>query len=88
MGPKFEYPDVRRDDSCTEDFHGTEVKDPYRWMEDPDSTETQNAVEAENKRSQPFLENCEEWKKINEKLTKLWEISRTIRQNRWFRNRV
>lgn len=41
-------------------------------MEDPDSTETQSFVEAQNAVTQPFLENCEEWKRINAKLTKLW----------------
>lgn len=68
----FSYPVARRDESVSDDFHGTKVTDPYRWLEDPDSEETKEFVEAENKIAQPFLENCDKWKKINEKLTALW----------------
>lgn len=68
----FSYPVARRDESVVDDFHGTKVADPYRWLEDPDSEETKQFVEAENKIAQPFLENCNKWKEINEKLTALW----------------
>ncbi|KAH8246746.1 hypothetical protein KR038_004450 [Drosophila bunnanda] len=66
------YPVARKDETVSEDFHGTEIKDVYRWLEDPDSAETEAFVNAQNNISQPFLENGEQWKKINAKLTKLW----------------
>ena len=34
-----QYPAVRRD-NVTDDFFGTVVADPYRWLEDTDSNET------------------------------------------------
>ncbi|XP_058818657.1 prolyl endopeptidase isoform X2 [Topomyia yanbarensis] len=68
----FQYPEARRDESVVEEFHGVKIADPYRWLEDPDSEETQAYVEKQNKISQPFLEGCDEWKKLNEKLTKRW----------------
>lgn len=69
---KFVYPVVRKDLSIVDDFHGTKIIDAYRWLEDPDSPETQAYVDSQNNISQPFLESCPEWKKINDKLTKLW----------------
>ncbi|XP_073812282.1 prolyl endopeptidase [Musca autumnalis] len=72
----LKYPVARKDESVVETHHGVELKDVYRWLEDPDSEETQKYVEEQNKISQPFLEGCEAWKKINEKLTKLWNYEK------------
>lgn len=69
---EFQYPVARRDETVVEEFHGQKIADPYRWLEDPDSEETQAYVEQQNKIAQPFLESCEEWKKLNGKLTKRW----------------
>lgn len=57
---------------CISKLPYTQVYDPYRWLEDPDSVECQEFVEAHNKITQPYLEGCDQWKNINEKLTKLW----------------
>jgi protease II len=40
--PKYtlgSYPNIRRDESLVENLHGTPVKDPYRWLEDPHTDE-------------------------------------------------
>lgn len=68
----FRYPEARRDDSIKEEIHGVTIPDPYRWLEDPDAEETQAYVEKQNEISKPFLDSCEQWKILNEKLTKRW----------------
>ncbi|KAJ9065455.1 hypothetical protein DSO57_1019495 [Entomophthora muscae] len=63
MGSKFlrgEYPNVRRDLQCKDSLHGQEVCDPYRWLEDPDSAETKEFVEAQNKVTEEYLSKNKE----------------------------
>src|SRR6185436_21042287 len=50
MMKKYTYPGARKGDQL-DDYHGVKVADPYRWLEDLDSEETSNWVEAENKLS-------------------------------------
>src|SRR4051794_41771921 len=49
------YPETRRDDTV-EVLHGVRVADPYRWLEDPDSTETQAWVSEQNRLSREDLD--------------------------------
>lgn len=50
----FSYPETRRDD-LIDDFHGTPVADPYRWLEDPATPESRAWTEAQNQLTQNFL---------------------------------
>ena len=48
-------PPTRRDDTV-DNLHGIEVKDPYRWLEDPNHPEVQAWVEQQNRVTFDFLE--------------------------------
>ncbi|KAM3728116.1 Prolyl endopeptidase [Dirofilaria immitis] len=76
-GSKFgidssKYPLARKDDSIVDDFHGTKVADPYRWLEDPDLNETKEFVEKLNSISQPFIASSPYREKLRKRLTELW----------------
>ncbi|CAK1601726.1 unnamed protein product [Parnassius mnemosyne] len=68
----FVYPEARRDETVVDDYHGTKIHDPYRWLEDPDSNETKEFIEAQNKITRPYLDACPVKADINERLTELW----------------
>ncbi|XP_049816423.1 prolyl endopeptidase isoform X1 [Schistocerca nitens] len=69
---KFNYPVARRDESVTEEYHGIEISDPYRWLEDPDSSETAKFVDEQNAVTRPYLDSCPVRSDINSRLTELW----------------
>ena len=53
-----EYPAAKRL-SIIEDIHGTEVQDPYRWMEETDSGELKDWVEAQTAIADEFVAGAE-----------------------------
>ena len=66
------YPPARKGD-IVDDYHGTKVADPYRWLEDVDSPETRRWVEAENRVTFAYLEQIPERERIRRRLTELWD---------------
>ncbi|CAF0839961.1 unnamed protein product, partial [Brachionus calyciflorus] len=73
---KIKYPLVRRDETIVENFHGIEIKDPYRWLEDPESEETKKFVDEQNELTNSFLDQCKYRSNIKAKLTELWNYPR------------
>ncbi|MGI4741015.1 MAG: prolyl oligopeptidase family serine peptidase [Janthinobacterium lividum] len=69
------YPETRRD-AHTDDYFGTTVADPYRWLEALDSPETKEWVTAENKVTFDYLSRIPFRDKVRERLTKLWNYER------------
>ncbi|WP_211302035.1 prolyl oligopeptidase family serine peptidase [Chitinophaga niastensis] len=65
------YPDTRKVDT-TDDYHGTKVADPYRWLEDDHSAETKAWVDAENTVTQEYLSKIPFRSGIKKRLEELW----------------
>jgi prolyl oligopeptidase len=74
-GPAPSYPVTRKVDQ-QDNYHGTVVADPYRWLEDANSAETREWVEAQNKVTQAYLAQIPNRDAIRQRLTKLWNYER------------
>ena len=72
---KLSYPDAHRSQQ-SDNYHGTTVADPYRWLENPDSKETQAWIAAENEVTSHYLENIPAKKQIQQRLTQLWDYEK------------
>ena len=59
-----------------DDYHGVQVEDPYRWLEELDSEDTKSWMEAQNALSRPYLEKLPKRESIKERLTELWNFER------------
>jgi prolyl oligopeptidase len=68
------YPETKRIDHV-DVYHGTEVPDPYRWLEQ-DGAETKAWIEAQNALAQPILEAIPAREQIKNRMTQLWDYER------------
>ena len=68
---RLPYPKTPRGE-VVDNYFGTEVADPYRWLEDDNSEATAAWVEAENAVTQDYLRQIPYRDAIRERLTELW----------------
>ena len=69
------YPETHKTDTV-DTYFGTEVKDPYRWLEDDRSEETMAWVKAQNKTTYGYLDNIPFRNELKDRLTKLWNYEK------------
>ncbi len=81
-GPKTEketivlkYPQTKKVNQ-TDDYFGTKVSDPYRWLEDDNSAETKAWVDEENKVTFSYLGKIPFRERVKKRLTKLWNYEK------------
>lgn len=72
---RVEYPISHHVDTVDEYF-GTAVKDPYRWLEDDRSKETEAWVETQNKTTFDYLSKVPYREELKERLEKLWNYEK------------
>lgn len=68
----IQYPPTKKAD-VKDTYFGTEVQDPYRWLEDDNSTETADWVKTENQLTFGYLSKLPSRDKIKSRLTELWD---------------
>ncbi|GAA3592683.1 prolyl oligopeptidase family serine peptidase [Flavivirga amylovorans] len=69
------YPETKTVDTL-DTYFGIEVKDPYRWLEDDRSPETEAWVKTQNKSTYNYLNNIPFRKELKERLSSLWNYEK------------
>ena len=76
QSPKIQYPPTQKGDTV-EDYFGTKVPDPYRWMDDLDSAEVAAWVAAQNKITFDYLAHVPMREPLKKRITELWDYPKT-----------
>ncbi len=74
---KLTYPDAKTG-TVSDDYHGTAVADPYRWLEDDVRTSKEVAawVEGENQVTEAYLKDIPQREAIRKRITDLWNYEK------------
>jgi len=81
-----EYPATPKGD-VVEDYHGTQVADPYRWLEQIDSAETSAWVDAQNSLTFSYFDQIEARAAVRRRFEELWDFPREsapARRGDWY----
>ncbi len=73
MDFELKYPETRMDTTILDIYFGTQVCDPYRWLEDDNSVETAEWVKQQNELTFKYLENIPYRNNIKDRLLKIWD---------------
>ncbi|MEO8112695.1 MAG: S9 family peptidase, partial [Ginsengibacter sp.] len=68
---QIKYPDTKKVKQ-EDDYFGTIVADPYRWLEDDNSEATKDWVQAENKVTEKYLTAIPFRDKVKSRLEEMW----------------
>jgi prolyl oligopeptidase len=74
-GGPIKYPETKKTD-VVEDYFGTKVPDPYRWLEDNESPEVAAWVEAQNKVTFAYLDQIPYRAQLKDRLMKLFNYAK------------
>lgn len=83
---QFKYPKTLKV-AQVDDYFGTNVADPYRWLEDDKSVETKNWVDAQNEVTQSYLNNIPYRKQFQDAIEKVFnypKYSAPFRNGEWY----
>ncbi len=69
------YPQTRREE-VMDDYFGTSVADPYRWLEDANAEETAQWVARQNELTYAYLNQLPERAALRDRLTELYDYPR------------
>ena len=69
------YPETRTV-AQQDNYHGTVVSDPYRWLEEEKSEEVSAWVESQNTLARPYLAELPSRERYKERLTALWDYEK------------
>ena len=69
-------PETERQEAVGDDYHGTWIPDPYRWLEDQDGAKTAAWTTLQNGATEAYLDAVSARERLRQRLTELWNYPR------------
>lgn len=70
------YPDIFRDTTHIDEYHGQRVADPYHWLEIEDSPSVRKWLEDQREVTASYMEQLSQRSALRERLQRLWNHER------------
>src|SRR5512147_2938930 len=87
QAPAGKYPPAKKG-TVVDNYFGTKVADPYRWMEELDSPDVKAWVDAENAATFKYLDTLPVRDELRKRITELWNYPKvstpSFEGGRWF----
>ncbi len=83
---QIKYPETKKVNQV-DDYFGTKVSDPYRWLEDDNSEETKHWVNEENQVTEQYLSSIPFRDKVKNRLEQMWnyaKYSSPFKEGDWY----
>ena len=68
----LKYPNTKMSNNISDKYHGKEIEDEYRWLEDENSSQTEAWIQKQNAFTNRYIRKISFRKKIEKRLTDLW----------------
>ncbi|WJX09143.1 prolyl oligopeptidase [Trifolium repens] len=73
----IQYPIARRDHSVVDNYHGVNIPDPYRWLENPDAQQVKDFVQQQIVLTDSVLKTCDYFRtKLGDTIKKVFDHPR------------
>src|SRR5688572_22393804 len=72
---QVKYPETKKM-NIKDDYHGTMVADPYRWLEDDNSQETKAWVKSQNEVTNSYLSAIPYRNEVKKRFEELWNYKK------------
>ena len=63
-------------DNVIQNYHGTKIADPFRYLEDPENEKTKEFIHNQNEETRQFLDSTQKLDDYKKRIKELWDYEK------------
>ncbi|MFP4457038.1 MAG: prolyl oligopeptidase family serine peptidase [Clostridia bacterium] len=72
-----------RIDNVVQDYHGTKIADPFRYLEDSEDSDTKEFIQSQNEKTRKFLDSTKGIDAYKKRIKELWDFEKFSTPKKW-----